>query len=54
MHLIPILLAIYKAGQEHAVQQLEHSVVFFPVVPLALGFSHFWDRDDSERGKQGL
>lgn len=54
MHLIHVLLAIYKAGQEHTVEQIEQSVVFFPIVPLVLGFSHLWDRDNSEPGKQGL
>lgn len=54
MHLIHILLAIYKAGQAHAVQQLEQSVVFCPIVLLVVGFLHFWDRDNSESGKQGL
>lgn len=34
-------------------QQLEQSVVFFPIVPLVLGFSLFCDRDNSEPGKQG-
>lgn len=54
MHLIHILLAIYKAGQAHAVQQLEQSVVFCPIVLLAVGFLHFWDRGNSESGKQCL
>lgn len=54
MLLIHILLAIYKAGQAHAVQQLEQSVVFCPTVLLAVGLLHFWDRDNSEPGKQGL
>lgn len=53
MYLIHILLAFYKAGQEHAVQQLKQSI-FFPIVLLVLGFSYFWDRGNSGPEKQDL
>lgn len=53
MHLIHASLAVYRAGQEHAVQPLQQSVVFFPVIPLVLGFSHSWDGDNSETRSSG-
>lgn len=50
MHLIHILSAVYRAGQEHAVQPIQQSV-FFPVIPLVLGFAHSWDRDNEVFGR---